>query len=81
MVAEDSATVHTSDPSINYLRGRFPEKLISKLGDWPWPPRSPDLAILRIFSLGPFETSHPDETIELTTKDNRRASGCHCDCM
>ena len=49
---QDGATVYTSNRSIAYLRGRFPGKLISKRGDWPWPPRSPDLAICDFFLWG-----------------------------
>ena len=49
---QDGATPHTSNQSMNYLRGKFPGKLISKRGDFPWPPRSPDLTILDFFFWG-----------------------------
>ena len=43
----------TSNQSINYRRGGFPSKLISKREDIPPPPpRSPDLAILDFFLRG-----------------------------
>ena len=32
-----------------YLRGQFPGRVISKHGDWPWPPRSPDLTVCDFF--------------------------------
>ena len=49
---QDGAPAHTSVVAINYLQGQFPGKVISKLGDIPWPPRSPDLAILDFFAWG-----------------------------
>ena len=43
---------HTSNLSMRYLRGQFTRRLMSKGGDWPWPPRSPDLAICDFFLWG-----------------------------
>ena len=40
---QDGATAHTARASMNLLRENFPQKLISRFGDIPWPPRSPDL--------------------------------------
>lgn len=40
---QDGATCHTARPTINLLRQLFPGRLISKNGDFDWPPRSPDL--------------------------------------
>ena len=40
---QDGATCHTARPTINLLRPLFPGRLISKNGDFDWPPRSPDL--------------------------------------
>lgn len=40
---QDGATPHTSRASMNIVRRIFPEKVISRYGDIPWPPRSPDL--------------------------------------
>ena len=34
------------------LTWTVPGKLISRRGDWPWPPRSPALAILNFFFWG-----------------------------
>ena len=49
---QDGANAHTSNASINYLRGRFHGRLISKRADIPWPPRSPDLAVSDFFLWG-----------------------------
>ena len=49
---QDGAPYHTSNGSINYLLRQFPGKVISKRGDWPWPRRSPELAILDFFLWG-----------------------------
>ena len=49
---QDGAPAHTSNESMQYLRGQFPGKVISKRGDFLWPPRSPDLAILDFFVWG-----------------------------
>ena len=40
---QDGATAHTAVISIAALRGLFPQRVISRFGDVPWPPRSPDL--------------------------------------
>jgi hypothetical protein len=37
---------------MQYLRGHFPGRVISKRGDWPWPPRSPDLTVCDFFLCG-----------------------------
>ena len=52
LVATRWAPAHTSRAAIQYLQGQFPGKVISKRGDVPWPPRSPDLAILDFFAWG-----------------------------
>ena len=39
--------LHTSNATMYgalYLRGKFPDRL-GKCGDWPWPPRLPDLTV------------------------------------
>ena len=33
-------TAHTSNVTLQYLRGQFPRRVMSKRGDWLWPPRS-----------------------------------------
>lgn len=46
---QDGATAHTARASMNLLRENFPQKLISRFGDIPWPPRSPDLTPMDFF--------------------------------
>lgn len=40
---QDGATCHTARKTIDLLRPLFPGRIISKKGDYDWPPRSPDL--------------------------------------
>ena len=49
---QDGAPAHTSNVTMQYLREQFPLRLMSKSGGWPWPPRSPDLAIFDFFLWG-----------------------------
>ena len=49
---QDGATPHTANLSMDWLRERFPERLISSKSDFPWPPRSPDLNPLDFFFWG-----------------------------
>jgi len=46
------ATVHTAVISIAALRRLFPQRVISRFGDLPWPPRSPDLTAPDFFLWG-----------------------------
>jgi len=39
---QHGATAHTAVISIAVLRRLFPQRVISRFGDVPWPPRSPD---------------------------------------
>ena len=48
----DGAPAHTSHATMQYLRGQFPLRLMSKRRDWPWPSRTPDLAICDVFLWG-----------------------------
>ena len=41
---QDGATAHTANESMSIVRNMFPGHLISRFGDVPWPPRSPDLS-------------------------------------
>lgn len=41
---QDGATCHTANASMTFLRQKFNGRLISRRGDVPWPPRSPDLS-------------------------------------
>lgn len=49
---QDGATPHTARVSMQVLRDMFPERLISRFGDIPWPPRSPDLSTCDFFLWG-----------------------------
>ena len=40
---QDGVTCHTAKASMALLREMFPQHIISRFGDIPWPPRSPDL--------------------------------------
>ena len=42
---QDGATAHTAKQYLTSLRGQFKGRLISRFGDVPWPPRSPDLTV------------------------------------
>ena len=46
------ATAHTAVISIAALRRLFPQRVISRFGDVPWPPRSPDLTAPDFFLWG-----------------------------
>jgi len=54
---QDGATAHTANESMIIVRNMFPGHLISRFGDVPWPPRSPELSMCDFFSLGVFEIS------------------------
>lgn len=49
---QDGATAHTARDTMALLRAAFPERLISRFGDVPWPPRSPDLTSPDFFLWG-----------------------------
>jgi len=49
---QDGASPHTTRGVLTYLGEVFPGKVISKGGDVPWPPRSPDLSPLDFFLWG-----------------------------
>ena len=40
---QDGATAHSASETITILKAAFPGCLISRFGDFSWPPRSPDL--------------------------------------
>ena len=46
------ATAHTAVISIAALRRLFPQRVISRFGDVPWPPLSPDLTAPDFFLWG-----------------------------
>ena len=49
---QDGATAHTAHAPMNVLRNMFPGCLISRFGDVPWPPRSPDMSSCDFFLWG-----------------------------
>jgi len=49
---QEGATAHTAVISIAALRRLFPQRVISRFGDVPWPPRSPDLRAPDFFLWG-----------------------------
>jgi len=49
---QDGATPHTARLSIDVLRRMFPGRVISRFGDTPWPPRSPNLTTCDFFLWG-----------------------------
>ena len=52
---QDGATAHTANESMTIVRNMFPGHLISRFGDMPWPPHSPDLSEGDFFSLEVFK--------------------------
>lgn len=46
------ATAHTARASMECVRQMFPQHVISRFGDVPWPPRSPDLSACDFFLWG-----------------------------
>jgi len=49
---QDGATTHTARAAMALVRAMFPDRLISRCGDVPWPPRSPDLSMCDFFLWG-----------------------------
>ena len=49
---QDGATSHTARETMARLMEYFPARLISRFGDVPWPPRSPDLTPADFFLWG-----------------------------
>jgi len=46
---QDGATAHTARASMTVVRQLFPQHVVSRFGDVPWPPRSPDLPACDFF--------------------------------
>jgi hypothetical protein len=49
---QDAATAHSARASMSVLREMFPQHVISRGGDVPWPARSPDLTACDYFLWG-----------------------------
>ena len=53
---QDGATSHTARMSMNAVKALFPNRVVSRNGDIPWPPRSPDLTPCDYFLWGYLKT-------------------------
>lgn len=76
---QDGATPHTARVSMEKLRAIFPNKLISKYGDIPWPPRSPDLTPCDFFLWGYLKSkvyNNNPRTIEALQENIRYEIQC-----
>lgn len=72
---QDGATCHTAHATMDYLRRKFPGRVVSKNGDIDWPPRSPDLTAPDFFLWGFLKSkvyANKPKTIE-ELKDNIQA--------
>ena len=49
---QDGASVHCTDEVLNFLNAKFQNRVISRRGENPWPPYSPDLNPLDFFFWG-----------------------------
>ena len=65
---QDGATAHTARETMTLLKDCFPNRLISRFGDIPWPPRSPDLTPCDFFLWGYLKSrvyvSNPTNLLE-----------------
>jgi len=67
------ATAHTAVISIAALRRLFPQGVISRFGDMPWPPRSPDLTAPDFFLWGYLKKVYSTRPTDLhALKENIR---------
>ena len=53
---QDRATAHNANQSMTIVQNMFPGHLISRFGDVPWPPRTPDLSTCDFFLWGYFKS-------------------------
>ena len=49
---QDKAAAHTARASMTVVLQMFPQYVVSRFGDVPWPPRSPDLSACDFFLWG-----------------------------
>ena len=49
---QDGAGVHCTDAVINFLNAKFHGRVITRRGEHPWPPFSPDLLLLDYYFWG-----------------------------
>ena len=68
---QDGATAHKARTSMTAVRAAFPNHVISRFGDLPWPPRSPDLSMCDFYLWGflksPVYAGKPRTLEELKT--------------
>lgn len=70
---QDGARCHTSEQSLNFLRQKFANRILSDRTDRPWPPNSPDLTPLDFFLWGylrnqVYKNPRPKTIFELREK-------------
>jgi len=70
---QDGTTTHTARAAMAAVQAMFPDRLISRCGDVPWPPQSPDLSICDFFSVGLPQVM----CIRRKAMNIRRIEGCH----
>ena len=82
---QDGATCHTSILSMAFLCNKFKGRLISKKGDVPWPPRSPDLTVPDFYLWGHLKglvyKDNPKNTNELKRAINREINNIPSDIL
>lgn len=71
---QDGATAHTTIQVRNWLQQTFPARHISRLTNFPWPARSPDLSVMDFFVWGFIKDKvFADNHQELTIHDLKTA--------
>ena len=77
---QDGATAHTARASTTVVRQLFPQQVVSRFGDVPWPPRSPDLYASDFFLWVYLKTKN----LRSKTSYSRRSESFHsrrnCNC-
>jgi hypothetical protein len=71
---QDGATAHTARTAMSVVRALFPDRLISRCGDVPWPSRSPDLSMCDFFLWG-YVKSRVHEEKPRTLEELKSAIG------
>ena len=74
---QDGAPAHTSNVTLQYLRGQFSGRAMSKRGDWPCHHVLPTRQFVT-FSVGVSEATAMGRTSHPTTSDSEGTSGCFC---
>jgi len=72
---QDGATPHTTRLSMDVVRRMFPGRVISRFGDIPWPPRSPDLTTCDFFVGIPQITCLYSQTSHLVRSEGGNQGG------